>query len=149
MTATYGWDLAGVVAVYAAVGLVVRVLIDPRRSLVAAARRAVAWLDSRTADRIVKAMAVIALVVSMGLLVKHYQLTNCLARYNEQSNASQRARADAADTDRAAQDKLFLQIADDPRHAFDKVRAYNISRAAADAQRASNPIPPPPSETCG
>lgn len=114
-----------------------------------AGRRIVTWFDSITATRVVKIMALTALVVSIYASVGQYRLTACVARYNERSNVSQRARAEAAETDRQAQDVLFRAIADDPRHAIDRIRAYNESRATADAQRASNPVPAPPSETCG
>jgi hypothetical protein len=149
MTAAYSWGLAGSVAVWAAVGLAFRMLIDPRSSLVAPVRRAYAWLDTRSATRVLQIVAVVSLLVSVVVGFRQYELTNCVAHYNEVNNVSQRARAEAADTDRQAQDTLFRQIADDPQHAFDKLRAYNASRAAADAQRSSNPIPPPPSQTCG
>lgn len=149
MTATYGWGLAASLAGWAAVGWMVRVLIDPRRSLVATARRAIVWLDSRSAIRIVQIMAAIALVLSVGIAVRQYQLTSCVARYNERSNESQRARAEAADSDRKALDDMLQVVADNPRGAFEAIKHYNQVRAQADAQRARNPIPAPPSETCG
>lgn len=149
MTVAYGWGLAFSFAGWAAVGWVVRVLIDPRRSLVAPVRLAIAWLDSRTAIRIVQVMAAIALIVSVGIAVQQYRLTGCVARYNERSNESQRARAEAADSDRKALDDMLQVVADDPRQAIVAIRHYNDVRARADAQRANNPIPAPPSETCG
>jgi len=149
MTAAWSAQVAASLAAWATVGWMVRILIDPRSSLVAPVRRAITWLDSRTAIRIVQVMAAVALVLSVGVGFKQYQLTGCIARYNEANNISQRARSEAADLDRQAQDQLFRAISDDPQHAFDRLRQYNDTRAEADAQRARNPIPAPPSETCG
>lgn len=149
MTAAYGWGLAASFAGWAAAGWLVRLLIDPRGSLVAPVRLAIAWLDSRAAIRIVQVMAAIALVLSAGVGVRQYQLTGCVARYNERSNESQRARAQAADADRKALDDMLQVVADNPRQSIVAIKHYNEIRAQADAQRSSNPIPPPPSETCG
>lgn len=111
--------------------------------------RTVAWLDSRLATRIVQLVAVVALLLSVWFGVQQYQLTKCQARYAEASNASQRARAQASEVDRQAQDALFKAVADNPRTAIAAIRAYNTARAEADSQRAANPIPPPPSTNCG
>ncbi len=113
------------------------------------ATRVVVWLDSRQAARIVQAIALLALVLSVWFGIQQYQLTKCQARYAEVSNASQRARAQAADVDRRAQDSLFRAVADNPKTAIAEIRAYNLSRADADRQRAANPVPPPPSTNCG
>jgi hypothetical protein len=113
------------------------------------ASRAVSWLDSRQAARVVQGVALLALVLSVYFGVQQFHLTQCQARYAEASNASQRARASAADVDRRAQDALFKAVADSPRSAITAIRAYNDSRAEADRQRAANPVPPPPSTNCG
>lgn len=111
--------------------------------------RAVSWLDSRQAARTVQVVAVVALLLSVVFGVQQYRLTKCQAQYAEASNASQRARAEAAEVDRLAQDKMFTTVAADPRAAIDAIRSYNESRADANRQRAANPIPPPPSTNCG
>lgn len=113
------------------------------------ARRAVVFLDSRTAMRLVQVMAAVALLLSLLVGFKQYRMTECQASYNEQSNRSQQARAEAAATDRDALDKLLRAVADNPRSSIEAIKAYNQSRLAGDAQRARNPVPPPPSETCG
>jgi len=107
------------------------------------------WLDSRGADRAGKVLAVVAMTLSLVLGYAVYRQTRCQADYAAASNASTRARAEAAETDRTAQDTLFRAIADHPREAIAAVRQYNGARAQADAQRARNPIPPPPSTACG
>jgi hypothetical protein len=112
-------------------------------------RAAVNWLDSRQAARLVWLVAVATLSLCAVLAVKQYHLTRCQAAYAEASNASQRARAEAAETDRRAQDTLFQAIADQPREAIVALRKYNESRAIADEQRAKNPVPPAPSTNCG
>lgn len=112
-------------------------------------RAAVRWLDSRDAARTVWLIATLTLVLCLVLAVKQYSLTKCQAAYAEASNASQRARAQAAEKDRQAQDQLFQAIADRPREAIVALRSYNDLRAVADAQRAKNPVPPAPSTNCG
>jgi hypothetical protein len=107
------------------------------------------WLDSPTADRVWRMVAGVALLLSLGIGAVQLRLTQCQARYAEVSNASQRARAEAAELDRQAQDVLFQQIAADPRNTLQKLRIYNEQRAVANAQRAENPIPPAPSTNCG
>ncbi|AGL13889.1 hypothetical protein [Actinoplanes sp. N902-109] len=106
-------------------------------------------LDSGWATRAVQLIAIVALVLSLWLAAAQRSQVACQARYNEASNTSQRARAEAAQKDRDAQDHLFQAIADNPRSAIVSLRAYVQARAAADAQRTANPVPPPPSETCG
>ena len=113
-----------------------------------AARSVARWLSSRQADVAWKLMAAVALLLSVFVAVRQYDMTACQARYNEASNSSQRARAEAAEVDRQAQDRLLRAIADAPASALNAVRQYNASRAAADEQRAQNPVPPSPQETC-
>lgn len=107
------------------------------------------WLDSRAADRAGKVFAAVALTLSLVLGYAVFRQNVCQADYAAASNANQRARADAADVDRKAQDAMFDAIADNPRNAITAIRAYRDQRRAADAQRAQNPIPPPPSTRCG
>lgn len=112
-------------------------------------RATVAWLDSRQAAALVQVVAALALFLSVVFSVEQYQLGRCQARYAEVSNASQRARAEAAQVDRAAQDSLFREVAEHPQTAIVAIRRYNAARSEADRQRAANPIPPPPSTKCG
>lgn len=107
------------------------------------------WLDSPTADLVWKAMAGVALLLSLAIGGVQLKLTACQAAYAEASNISQRARAEAAEADRLALDRMLQVVADNPRGSLDAIREYNATRAAADAQRERNPIPPPPSSTCG
>ncbi|HEX5543670.1 MAG TPA: hypothetical protein VFX60_19305 [Micromonospora sp.] len=106
-------------------------------------------LDSSLVTRAVQLIAVLALGLSLWLGVQLRAQTACQAAYNEASNASQRARAMAAEQDRQAQDELFRQVADNPQSTVVHLRAYLARRAAANAQRHANPIPAPPSQTCG
>lgn len=107
------------------------------------------WLDSPAADRLWKVMAGVALLLSLGIGVVQLRLTACQAAYAEASNASQRARAQAAEVDRQALDRVMRVVAENPRQGLAAVQEYNAARAAADAQRARNPIPEPPSSNCG
>ena len=114
-----------------------------------AARTVAGWLASRQADITGKIMAVVALLLSVFVAVQQWDMTACQARYNEASNASTRARAEAAEADRQALDQLLQVVADNPDAALSAVREYNMSRRAADEQRRANPVPPSPQETCG
>lgn len=149
MSAGYGLQALLSLALCTGLGMAVRIVLDPRRSLVAAADRVKSWLESRQANMVWKGMALAALLLSVVIGVQQIRMTGCQARYNEASNISQRARAEAAATDREALDRMLLAVADDPRSAIVAIRAYNESRRQADVQRAANPVPPPPSETCG
>lgn len=109
----------------------------------------VRWLSSRMADVLWKIMALVALVVSLAIGVRQFQMTACQARFNEASNASTRARAEAAEVDRRAVDDLMRSVAAHPREALEAIGRYNSARALGNEQRAANPVPPPPSDTCG
>lgn len=109
----------------------------------------VRWLSSRMADALWKIMALVALLASLAIGARQFQMTACQARFNEASNASTRARAEAAEVDRRAVDDLMRSVAANPREALDAIGAYNTSRAQADRQRSASPVPPPPSDTCG
>ena len=118
-----------------------------------------AWLDSRGASRAVQVVALLALLLSVYVGVKQYRLASCLASYNDRSAKATGARTEAAERDRAAQDAMWQAFADagDPQKvppaqaqayakaAFEK---FLKDRAQANAQRASNPLPAPPSEVC-
>lgn len=106
-------------------------------------------LDSGPVTRAVQVAAVVALLLSLWLGWAQRQQVACQARYNEHSNVSQQARAQAAEKDRQAQDELFRKVAGNTRSTVQYLREYLRQRAVADAQRAANPVPPPPSETCG
>ncbi|WP_433793929.1 hypothetical protein [Actinoplanes sp. CA-252034] len=114
-----------------------------------AARAVAGWLASSQADITGKVMAGVALILSVFVAVQQYDMTACQARYNEASNASTRARAEAAEADRRAIDELLQVVADQPDSALGEVRRYNTARAVADEQRRRNPVPASPAETCG
>lgn len=117
--------------------------------MTAAQRPIVRWLASPRAEAAWKLMALVALLLSIGIGARQLQMTACQARYAEISNASQAGRAAAATADREALDRLLQVVAKTPDRTIDAVREYNATRAAADAQRARNPVPPPPSGACG
>ncbi len=110
-------------------------------------------------DVAVKVVAIVALLLSLVGLWRWNELGNCLADYADRSAAATGARADAAERDRLAQDKLWQAFADasdpgkvPPGQAGDFVRKafaqFLSDRADANRQRAENPPPPPPAEVC-
>lgn len=114
-----------------------------------------AWLDSPGVTRLLKVVAILSLLLAVGVGVQQARLTSCLAAYNEASNLSSRARTEAAEADRKAVDDMVKAIAEarrapDPAGAVDQaLGGYLQARAFADGQRAGNPLPGPPSQTCG
>lgn len=78
----------------------------------------------------------------------------CQVAVNDNLIRSQQARALAAEQDRQAMDDLVANVlaaseTRDPGASLAALRDYLNARADADAQRAANPIPVPPSQTCG
>lgn len=121
--------------------------------------RVVVWLDSRSAFRAVQVMAALALFLSVFVGVKQYRLATCLADYNDRSAQATAARTEAAERDRAAQDRMWQAFADagDPakvppaqarKYAADAFQTFLKERAEANKRRAQNPLPAPPSEVC-
>lgn len=103
-------------------------------------------------------IVVIASFASLGMSwyagAQRAEYAHCQAAVNDALIHSQQARAAAAEQDRQAMDDLVAGVLTasetrDPRASLAALRAYVTARAAADAQRAANPIPVPPSQTCG
>lgn len=123
------------------------------------AKRAWVWLDSPAARRVMTLLAVASMGLSVFVLAKQYQLTDCLAAYNDRSAQATGARTEAAERDRSAQDRMWQAFADagDPAKVPpDQAQAYAKAaferflkdRAEANKQRAQNPLPAPPSQVC-
>jgi hypothetical protein len=121
------------------------------------AERAKNWLDSENVTRLFKVIAILSLLASLFVGVKQYELTSCLAGYNDASNANSKARAAAAAEEREALDTMISAIAEAQsvpamsrqtavKQAFDQ---YLRSRAYIDGKREVLPLPEPPSQTCG
>ena len=117
--------------------------------------RVVTWLDSAAVTRVLKVIAIVSLLASLVVGYNQSRLTACLAAYNEASNKATAARTDAAQADREALDTMINAIAHagstpDPKATVNKaLNDYLVSRARADGQRSGNPLPAPPSQTCG
>lgn len=121
------------------------------------AERAKNWLDSPTMDRVFKVIALISLLAALFVGVRQYELTACLATYNEASNANTQLRAAAAAEEREALDQ-WISAVDEAVSlpstqsrvalgaAFDEFRE---ARARIEGKREVMPIPAPPSQTCG
>ncbi|WP_020525821.1 hypothetical protein [Catelliglobosispora koreensis] len=123
------------------------------------------FLDSRLVYRLV----VVGVVFALGWsLILSYQqrrltgeqrrLTECVAAYVDAANANQRLRAEIASDERElstallAEQNRALHIADPAARLAALQRAfgeYEKGRAFNEGKREGNPIPPPPSQTCG
>lgn len=114
-----------------------------------------------------------ALVVGVASEISRQSGARCQAQYNEINNERTRILTDVGAQERAAQrrrddalDRTFLdpsllkpadqRTAADRAHVQELFREYlaaaqqlQVERAEADKARAENPVPPPPSQTCG
>lgn len=116
-------------------------------------------MSSAVVDVTVKVAAVASLVLAIVVGVRQYELASCLADYNNAAAAATSARSAAADQDRQAEDAMWQAFADasDPKkvppaqaqkYAMDAFNRFLASRRSAQDQRAHNPLPRPPSQTC-
>jgi hypothetical protein len=121
------------------------------------AERAKNWLDSEGVTRLFKLVAVASLLASLFVGVQQYELTACLAAYNEMSNANTQLRGQAAAEERAALDAWIAAVDDARRQPAGSARdaldrafdSYREARARIEGKRSVAPIPGPPSQTCG
>lgn len=122
-----------------------------------AMRRARFWLESPRTYRIFQMIAIASLALGLVVGVKQYDLTQCLANYNEATAQATQLRASASAADRQALDDMIdaivkaraLAPADAQKAVGEALAAYQTTRAYADGQRAAKPLPAPPSQTCG
>jgi hypothetical protein len=129
-------------------------------------------LDAPTTTRIFKIVAIASLLLSLFVGLRQYQLADCLAQYNNDLNARTRVLTDTSAKERNAErrrddalDTVFLdpslQVPAPERTDEDAARVRKLfaeyldaardlaaERAAADASRRANPVPPPPSLAC-
>lgn len=119
--------------------------------------RARRLLESPWVNNVFRIIAIVSLLIGLSVGARQYRLTNCLTAYNEATNKASAQRAEAATSDREALDAMIKAIADarylPPGEAgkavSDALDNYLAARAAGDKQRQSNPLPGPPSQTCG
>lgn len=117
------------------------------------------WLDSKAVTRAIQVVAILSLLSAFFVGLRQYKLADCLADFADRNAKATSARADAAERDRLAQDRLWQAFADatnpqkvPPAQAGDHVRKafaqFLQDREAANKQRAQNPPPPPPAQVC-
>lgn len=107
-------------------------------------------LGSRWFGLVLLAASLAALSLSYVTTARLQAYTRCQVAVNDAIVNAQRARADAATTDREALDKLVTGVlaAQDRSASRAALQAYVDARADADKARADNPIPDPPSHQC-
>jgi hypothetical protein len=76
------------------------------------------------------------------------ELTECQAQVNAALIASLEDSREAAAQERAATDAVFRAVRQDPRAYEQAIDQYLQQRAEADARRAANPLPEPPTRRC-
>lgn len=76
--------------------------------------------------------------------------SHCQAAVNDALVAAQNARATFADQDRAALDRMVLDITKATSRADTEaaLQRYQQTRATTDLERAQHPLPAPPSQAC-
>lgn len=115
--------------------------------------RAVRWLDSAAVTRSVQLIAIASLVLASVVGVRQYALASCLAEYADAHARANTARIEAAEQERAADSKLWAEIAEGMRTADGPrvrraVEDRDAARVEGDRQRRENPPPAPPSQRC-
>lgn len=95
-------------------------------------------------------MAVLSVIMSSITLARLGDKIDCQARYNERVSEALTARTRAAADDRKAMLNLVTSAAraDTREESVAALNRYLEAAADADAARARNPFPEPPSESC-
>lgn len=130
-------------------------------------------MTSRTADRIVRALVIVSVMVSTFAAWRWQDLTTCIGRYNDVSNQRSVILTKATDDERRAertaddaQAALFLAPAvsksTENRTPAEKAEILRLFRAyqkalteqaneriEADNARDQHPVPDPPKDVCG
>lgn len=111
------------------------------------------WLESPGINRVFQIIAVVSLLIGLSVGLKQYQLTACLAAYNEATSQSTQLRSVAAEADRQALDEMIRTISNaqqtgDKAAIGSALTTYLTTRARSDGQREGKPLPAPPSQTC-
>lgn len=106
-------------------------------------------LGSRQMDLILRFVSLIVIASVVCIAIDQNRQETCLKRYAEQQAVALKARFEAAEIDRQAEDRLYHDIAMNPRDSIAALREFNAARDVADAQREANPPPEPPSTICG
>ena len=102
-------------------------------------------------DWVMRICGTASLVVAISLYAGQREYVQCQAAVNNALITAQVARAGAGEQDRDAMDRLVSDVtkATSPADSRAALARYQQTRAAADADRAANPLPAPPSQTCG
>jgi hypothetical protein len=122
-------------------------------------RRLPRFTRAQVRDGVTRFMILLALVVVGYVLIQYREFAECTARYNDAQAVSTRARAAAADRDRAAEDALWQAVADSgnpqvvppdqaQKHIEKAFALFIQQRNQAREERARNPLPPGPSQVC-
>lgn len=118
--------------------------------------RAVRWFDSPILTRVMQFVAIASLILAMFVGLRQFQLTNCLADWQDANVAIAQQRNAAAESDRKALDTLVSAIVNARSLPAAQARAtvdnaldtYLRTRAYADGQRAASPLQSAPSVSC-
>lgn len=99
-----------------------------------------------------RAVAVLVVLSSVGVIwlgIEDNQQSDCNARYNDLQARSQQARSVAAERDREALNALVRSLVDENTgDGREQVQRYLDAIERTDAERAANPVPPPPADLC-
>lgn len=115
-----------------------------------------AVLDHPAVTRFIQLVAIISLGIGVYTSQKIYQLTSCVATYNDVSNRVNKARAVTYERTTQSEDEMWLAFNASaklpPEQATkarqDALNQFLAQRAQAKRDRDKYPQPAPPSQTC-
>jgi hypothetical protein len=100
-------------------------------------------------SRGVPVLVLITAITTLWLGVRQANQINCNAEYNERSAASQQARAESAERDRAALEAFVRSLLDDTPGDFRaEGQRYLDTLESTKRERRDNPVPAPPADLC-
>jgi hypothetical protein len=113
-------------------------------------QRIVRAVDTRAGHFVVAILVLLSTVAVTFLLWRQQEQVECSAEYNERQARSQQARADAAERDRRAMEKMVTDLLEGPPGEGRRIlEEYKRTLEETDKQRRDNPVPPPPADLCG
>lgn len=105
--------------------------------------------DVAFSRRVVGFLMLVSIMAVMLLTWRQQQQADCNAKYNQRKAVADQARAQAAEADRRALEKMVRTIVEPPAgDAQAALDEYLRTLDETDRKRQQNPVPPPPPDLC-
>lgn len=105
--------------------------------------------DTQAGHRVVAVLVLISVIAVSYLMWRQQEQTECNARYNREQARAQQARADAAERDRRALEKMVTELLEGPPgRGREILEEFRRTLDETDRQREENPVPAPPADLC-